>query len=188
MAYSIAVLVSGEGTNLQALIDQFADSSSIEICCVAANNSEAKALSRANEASIPTESFELGNYADRESRDVALADWISTHDVDLVVLAGYMQLLTPGFIDRFPRSIINIHPSLLPAFPGVDAIGQAIEYGVKVFGVTVHYVDHGIDTGEIIDQVSFTPSDPNDAVSIRAKASKVEHELLPSVVSKLAAA
>jgi len=131
----IGVLVSGEGTNLQALIDAAAP-----IAAVASNRAGAGALQRAQDAAIPARVFELDRYADRAARDREMADWLQLRGVELVVLAGYMQLLAPGFLARFPR-VINVHPALLPAFPGIGAIQQGLDYGVKVFGVTVHFVD-----------------------------------------------
>jgi phosphoribosylglycinamide formyltransferase 1 len=176
----IGVLVSGEGTNLQALID-----AQLPIAAVASNRSGVAALSRADAALIPNRVFELEDYRDREARDREMADWLQLRGVDLVVLAGYMHLLTEPFLSRFPDRIVNIHPSLLPAFPGARAIDDALAAGVETTGVTVHYVDEGLDTGGVIRQESL-PVEPRDTLVERIHA--VEHRILPEVVKELCAA
>jgi phosphoribosylglycinamide formyltransferase 1 len=173
----IGVLVSGEGTNLQALID-----AGLPIACVASNKPGVRALERADAAAIPTRVFELASYADREHRDRELADWLTLRGVDLVVLAGYMQLLTNAFLERFPDRIVNVHPSLLPAFPGAHPIDDALAAGVETTGVTVHYVDEGVDSGAVIRQEPV-PVEPRDSLLERIHA--VEHRLLPEVVREL---
>jgi phosphoribosylglycinamide formyltransferase-1 len=173
----IGVLVSGEGTNLQALID-----AGLPIACVASNKPGVRALERADAAAIPTRVFELAGYADREHRDRELADWLTLRGVDLVVLAGYMQLLTNAFLERFPDRIVNVHPSLLPAFPGAHPIDDALAAGVDTTGVTVHYVDEGVDSGAVIRQEPV-PVEPRDSLLERIHA--VEHRLLPEVVREL---
>jgi phosphoribosylglycinamide formyltransferase 1 len=173
----IGVLVSGEGTNLQALID-----AGLPIAAVASNRKEARALQRARDAQIPTAVFSLDCHSSREERDVVMATWLEEHDVDLVVLAGYMHLLTSQFLDRFSGRIVNVHPSLLPAFPGAHAIDDALAAGVETTGVTVHYVDEGLDTGEVIRQ-EHVPVEPRETLVKRIHA--VEHRLLPEVVSEL---
>ena len=173
----IGVLVSGEGTNLQALID-----AGLPIACVASNKPDARALERASAAGIPTRVFELADYADREQRDHELADWLTLRGVDLVVLAGYMHLLTNAFLDRFPDRIVNVHPSLLPRFPGARPIDDALSAGVETTGVTVHYVDEGIDSGSVIRQEPV-PVEPPETLLQRIHA--VEHRLLPEVVREL---
>lgn len=175
----IGVLASGEGTNLQALID-----AGLPIAAVASNRSDAGALARADAAGIPRRVFELDDYADRAARDRELADWLQLRGVDLVVLAGYMHLLTPVFLDRFPDRIVNVHPSLLPQFPGARAIENALAAGVETTGVTVHYVDEGVDTGPVIRQ-EHVPVEPRATLIERIHA--VEHRLLPEVVSELCA-
>ncbi len=175
----IGVLVSGEGTNLQALID-----AGLPIACVASNKPGVRALERAEIAGIPIRVFELTSYADREHRDRELADWLTLRGVDLVVLAGYMHLLTNTFLERFPDRIVNIHPSLLPDFPGSHPIDDALAAGVETTGVTVHYVDEGIDSGAVIRQESV-PVEPRDSLMERIHA--VEHRLLPEVVRDLCA-
>ena len=176
----IGVLVSGEGSNLQALID-----ARLSIACVASNKDGVRALERARAAGIPTRVFPLERYTDRAHRDSELADWLQLRGVDLVVLAGYMHLLTEPFLERFPDRIVNVHPSLLPEFPGKQAIVDALDAGVATTGVTVHYVDDGIDTGRVIRQVPV-PVDPKETLVDRIHA--VEHRLLPEVVRELCAA
>jgi phosphoribosylglycinamide formyltransferase-1 len=131
--------------------------------------------------------FERAAYADRAARDEAMAAWLREHGAELVVLAGYMQLCSPGFLAAFPRRVINVHPSLLPAFPGIDAIGQALAYGAKVTGVTVHFVDEGVDTGAIIFQRSLEIGDVTDPDELHDRLRPLEHELLPEAVRRIAA-
>jgi phosphoribosylglycinamide formyltransferase-1 len=173
----IGVLVSGNGTNLQALID-----AELPIAAVASNRTDAFALVRAREAGIPTATFALDGHVSREERDHVMATWLEEHGVDLVVLAGYMHLLTKPFLDRFPNRIVNVHPSLLPAFPGAHPIDDALAAGVTTTGVTVHYVDEGIDSGPIIRQEEV-PVEPRDTLEERIHA--VEHRILPEVVKAL---
>jgi phosphoribosylglycinamide formyltransferase-1 len=181
----IAVLVSGTGTNLQALLDSVHEREA-RIVGVAANDPSAPALDRARAAGVPTASFPRAEHADREARDAALADWLAQRGARLVVLAGYMELLGEGFLRRFPGAVINIHPSLLPAFPGVRAIEQALDYGVKVFGVTVHFVDAGVDTGPVILQRAVELPDATDPEEVLAALRPIEHELLPRAVRLIA--
>ena len=175
----IGVLVSGSGTNLQALVD-----AGLPIAAVASNRRDAYALARAREAGIPTATFSLDCHASRGERDLAMATWLEELGVDLVVLAGYMHLLTPPFLDRFPERIVNVHPSLLPAFPGLRAVEQALEAGVETTGVTVHVVDEGLDSGPILAQVPV-PVEPRETLETRIHAA--EHSLLPRVVGELCA-
>jgi phosphoribosylglycinamide formyltransferase-1 len=175
----IGVLVSGEGTNLQALIE-----AGVPLAAVASNRADAPAISRAEAAGIPSRVFELGRYEDRDARDREMADWLQLRGVDLVVLAGYMHLLTGPFLDRFAARIVNVHPSLLPQFPGAAAIADALAAGVETTGVTVHYVDEGVDTGEVIRQEPV-PVEPRETLLERIHA--VEHRLLPDVVRQLCA-
>ena len=176
----IGVLVSGEGTNLQALID-----AELPIAAVASNKPDVRALERATAADIPARAFPLDAYSSRERRDEEMANWLTRHGVDLVVLAGYMHLLTVRFLERFPDRILNVHPSLLPAFPGAHAIEDALAAGIETTGVTVHYVDEGIDTGTIIRQepVSIEPRE-----TLVARIHAVEHRILPEVVRELCSA
>ena len=173
----IGVLVSGEGTNLQALID-----AGVPIAAVGSSRPDVPALGRADRAGIPTRVFSIEAFADRATRDRELADWLQLRGVDLVVLAGFMQLLTPAFLERFPDRIVNVHPSLLPDFPGTHAVDDALAAGVETTGVTVHYVDEGIDSGPVIRQEPVTV-EPRETLMQRIHA--VEHRLLPEVVKDL---
>jgi phosphoribosylglycinamide formyltransferase-1 len=179
----IGVLVSGEGSNLQALIDD-----GVPIVAVAANRADARALSRAESAGIATGVFALDDYDSRDARDVAMAEWLAARGVEWVVLAGYMHLLRPAFLARFDGRVINVHPALLPAFPGTHAIEEALAAGVTETGATVHYVDEGVDTGAVIaaERVPVRPGDTVD--TLRARVQEVEHELLPRIVRELIAA
>jgi phosphoribosylaminoimidazolecarboxamide formyltransferase/IMP cyclohydrolase len=184
---NLAVLASGAGTNLQALLDRVHGRDGISIAAVASDKPEAQALTRARDAGLPTAVFPTGEYGSRPERDQAMADWLTSLGVELVVLAGYMQLLSGAFLERFRHRVINVHPALLPAFPGLRAIEQAVEYGVRVFGVTVHFVDEGVDTGPIILQRAVEISDARGADSVLAQLHCIEHELLPEAVRLFAA-
>ena len=173
----IGVLVSGSGTNLQALLD-----AALPVTAVAANRQDAFALVRAREAGVPTATFSLDCHADRTERDLVMATWLEERGVELVVLAGFMHLLTPPFLMRFPQRVVNVHPSLLPAFPGAHAIDDALAAGVETTGVSVHYVDDGVDTGPLIAQEEVAV-EPRDTLAERIHA--VEHRLLPEVVKEL---
>jgi phosphoribosylglycinamide formyltransferase-1 len=175
----IGVLVSGEGSNLQALID-----ARLPIAAVASNRPAVRALERAERAGIPTRAFELDEFADRDARDAAMAAWLAERGVGLVVCAGYMHLLTPPFLGRFPGRIVNVHPSLLPEFPGSRAIEDALAAGVERTGVTVHLVDEGVDSGPVLAQEEV-PVEPAETLEERIHA--VEHRLLPRVVRELCA-
>jgi phosphoribosylglycinamide formyltransferase-1 len=185
VSFRIAVLISGEGSNLQALIDAF-EESSIEIVGVASSRADARGLERAESAGIETAVFALADEPDRAKRDDALAAWLEERSVELVVLAGFMELLTPAFIRRFPGRIVNVHPALLPAFPGLGAIEQALEHGVKVAGVTVHFVDEGVDSGPIVLQEAFELPYHRDIAATRQHFHEVEHRLLPEAVRLIA--
>ena len=176
----IGVLASGGGTNLQALLD-----AGLPVVAVAANKPGAGALQRARDADVPTAVFELPLYADRAARDAAMAAWLETRGVRLVVLAGYMHVLTPAFLERFPDAIVNVHPSLLPDFPGAHAVEEQLAAGVTESGATVHLVDEGVDSGPILRQqrVPVLPGDTAATLHERIKA--VEHRLLPEVVREL---
>jgi len=173
----IGVLVSGEGTNLQALLDE-----RLPVVAVASNRPGVRALDRAEAAGVPAAIFELDGFADREQRDATMANWLQEQGVRLVVCAGYMQLLTAPFLARFPERIVNVHPSLLPDFPGASAIDDALDAGVDITGVTVHLVDDGVDTGPIVRQVAV-PVEPRESLEERIHA--VEHQILPEVVRNL---
>ena len=173
----IGVLVSGEGSNLQALLD-----AGLPVCAVASSKDGARALERAAAADVPAASFVLEEYRDRSERDTTMANWLQEQGVRLVVCAGYMHLLTPQFLNRFPSRIVNVHPSLLPEFPGARAIDDALAAGVETTGVTVHLVDDGLDTGPVLRQEPV-PVQPRETLTDRIHA--VEHRLLPEVVSEL---
>jgi phosphoribosylglycinamide formyltransferase-1 len=183
---NVAVLASGTGTNLQALLDQVHGRDGVEIVAVASDRVDAPALERARGAGVPTATFPIQDFPDRVSRDRAIADWLISRGAELVVLAGYMQLLSDAFLTRFPDRVINVHPALLPAFPGLAAVEQAIAYGVKVFGVTVHFVDGGVDSGPVILQRALELPDALDAASVLERLHPIEHELLPEAVRLIA--
>jgi phosphoribosylglycinamide formyltransferase 1 len=182
----IAVLVSGAGTNLQALLDSV-HGHEAEVVAVASSRADATALERARAAGVASDVFARADYGDRAARDEALAAWVAERGAQLVVLAGYMELLGEPFLQRFPGAVINVHPSLLPAFPGLGAIGQALDYGVKVFGVTVHFVDAGVDTGPVILQRAVELPAATDEELVLAALRPLEHELLPQAVRLIAA-
>jgi len=186
VAFRVGVLVSGRGTNLQALIDRVHRREGIEIVAVASNRADAQGLERARRAGIETAVFSSSSYADRAARDRALGDWLAQRAVDLVVLAGFMEILSAEFVDRFRWRIVNVHPALLPAFPGTRAIEQALEYGVKVTGVTVHFVDEGVDTGPIILQEAVPVPYSRDVSELEERIHAVEHRLLPEAVRLIA--
>jgi phosphoribosylglycinamide formyltransferase-1 len=182
---NVGVLASGEGTNLQALLDTV-HGREAQFVAVASDKPGARALERAAAAGIESRVFERSEFADRAVRDAAIADWLDSLGVELVVLAGYMALLDAGFIARFRDRIVNVHPALLPAFPGVRAVEQALDYGVRVFGVTVHLVDEGVDTGPIILQGAIDLPDARDADAVRDALRPMEHRLLCEAVGLLA--
>ena len=184
----IAVLASGRGSNLQALIDAWQDGVlPIDIVAVGSDNPEAFALERAKKAGIQTMAFAAENYPSRQVQEQAILEWLSSYGVQLLVLAGYMRVLGESFIRSANFPILNIHPSLLPAFPGLHAQRQALEYGVKVTGCTVHFVDEGLDSGPIILQeaVPVFETDTEDVLSERIL--EVEHRLYPEAVRLVAA-
>jgi phosphoribosylglycinamide formyltransferase-1 len=182
----VGVLASGEGSNLQAILDRVHGREGVEVVAVGSDKPGANALQRARAAGVPARAFPVAEHADRRARDVAVADWLEASGVELVVLAGYMQLVDPSFLARFPRRVINVHPTLLPAFPGIGSIEQAVDYGVKVFGVTVHFVDEGVDTGPIIAQRALELPDVTDPDAVRAALHPLEHDLLTDVVRLIA--
>jgi phosphoribosylglycinamide formyltransferase-1 len=182
----IGVLASGEGTNLQALLDTV-HGGDVVVVAVASDQPSARALHRAQAAGIPTRAFLRSEYGDRAARDAAIAEWLAQREAELIVLAGYMAILDAAFVARFPERIINVHPSLLPAFPGVRAIEQALDYGVTVFGVTVHLVDEGVDTGPIILQRALELPEARTPAEVHERLRPIEHELLPRAVALVAA-
>ncbi|HEX5060626.1 MAG TPA: phosphoribosylglycinamide formyltransferase [Kofleriaceae bacterium] len=185
----IGVLVSGSGTNLQALLDAEArgELAPGTIAVVVSNRPEAPALQRATDAGKPAVVVDHKQFAERQAFEDKLLATLDEHGAELVVLAGFMRVLTPHFITRYPQRIINTHPSLLPAFPGVDAAAQAIAHGVKVSGVTIHFVDTSLDGGPIITQVPVAVFPADDAGSLQARIQREEHRVLADVVRRLAA-
>jgi len=184
-AFRIVVLASGGGTNLQAIIDRLHGEGRVEVVGVGSDKVDAFALERARSAKIETGVFTRERHGDRLTRDLAMADWIDSLTADLVVLAGYMQLVSPEFVARFRGRIINVHPALLPSFPGLDAIGQAIEHGVRVTGVTVHYVDEGTDTGPIILQRAVNIPANWDRDDLEEAIHTIEHEIYPEAIGMI---
>jgi phosphoribosylglycinamide formyltransferase-1 len=182
----VGVLASGAGTNLQAILDRVHGRGGVEVVGVGSDKQDAQALERARAAGVAAEVFERDAFADRPARDRAMAEWLEGLGVELVVLAGYMQLLDPGFLARFGSRVINVHPALLPAFPGIRAVEQALDYGVKVFGVTVHFVDEGVDTGRIIAQRALELPEATEAGAVRDALRPLEHELLCEAVGLMA--
>jgi phosphoribosylglycinamide formyltransferase-1 len=154
---------------------------------VGSNKPGAQALARAAGAGIETGAFERGEFGGREDRDRAMGDWLEQREPELIVLAGYMELLSDPFVARFRDRVVNVHPALLPSFPGLDAVGQALEHGVKVTGVTVHFVDEGVDSGPIIVQRAVPVPDDRDREALEAEIHRVEHELLPEAIRLIAA-
>ncbi len=186
MPLRVAVLASGTGSNLQAILDSVHGRGDADVIAVASDKPHARALERASSAGIPTRVFERSAYEDRHARDAAIGDWLEDAGVELVVLAGYMQLLSAEFLARFPNRVINVHPALLPSFPGLDAIGQAFRHGVRVSGVTVHFVDAGVDTGPIILQEPIELTYTRSIAEFTEQVHQVEHRLLPEAVSLIA--
>jgi phosphoribosylglycinamide formyltransferase-1 len=185
--FRIAVLASGAGTNLQAILDQVHGKDGIEVVGVASEKPEAQALERARAAGIDWAVFPAEEHGGRADRDLAIADWLTERGVELVVLAGYMQLLEPEFLLRFQDRVVNVHPALLPAFPGLDAVGQALQYGVKITGVTVHFVDQGVDSGPVIMQRPVPVPPGRDRGALEGAIHATEHALLPEVIRMIAA-
>ena len=187
MSARIVVLVSGEGTNLQALIDACADPAyGARVVAVGADRDSAKGLARAEAAGIPFFVVKLAECADRAEFDARIVAAIAAHEPDLVVSAGFMKLLGPAVLDRFPNRMVNTHPALLPAFPGKDPVRDTLAYGVKVTGVTVHFIDAGTDTGPVIAQRAVEVRDDDDEQTLHARIKRVERDLLVDTVGRLA--
>ena len=186
--FRVVVLASGSGTNLQAILDQLhAGEDGIEVVGVGSDKPDATALERAKQAQVESAVFPAGHYEDRSARDAALGDWIERTEADLVVLAGYMQMLSPEFVERFRGRVINVHPALLPAFPGIDAVQQAIDHGAKITGVTVHFVDEGMDSGPIILQRPVPVAPSREWAETERAIHATEHALLPETIRLIAA-
>ncbi|RNC29790.1 MAG: Phosphoribosylglycinamide formyltransferase [Candidatus Dichloromethanomonas elyunquensis] len=178
-----AVLASGRGSNLQSLIDEWQGGSlPVELVGVGSDNINAQALVRAAKAGIPARAFLRENYSDKESHELDILNWLEELGVELLILAGYMRVLSPSFIRQAEYPVVNIHPSLLPAFPGLHAQKQALEYGVKVAGCTVHFVDEGMDTGPIILQQTVPVFDEDNVDTLSERILKVEHEIYPEAI------
>jgi phosphoribosylglycinamide formyltransferase-1 len=185
--FALCVLASGGGTNLQAIIDKLHGRDGIEVVGVASDKPDAMALERAEAAGIETAVFRRDDYQDREARDTAIGNWVEQRGADLIVLAGYMQLLSASFVARFRNRIINVHPALLPSFPGLDAVQQALDHGVKVTGVTVHFVDEGVDSGPIILQRPVEVPEDRQWQTLEDAIHATEHVLLPEAIRLIAA-
>jgi phosphoribosylglycinamide formyltransferase-1 len=184
--YRIAVLVSGSGTNLQAILDDVHGEDGIEVAAVASSKPAVPALERAEAAGVETAVFEAAEYPSRRDRDRAMAAWLEARGIELVVLAGFMELLDPGFLAEFAGRVINVHPALLPAFPGAHPVEDQIAYGVKVGGVTVHFVDDGVDTGPIILQQAVPLPYTRSKEDVLTVLHEAEHELLPRAIRLIA--
>ncbi|MHC4838141.1 MAG: phosphoribosylglycinamide formyltransferase [Planctomycetota bacterium] len=183
----VGVLVSGGGTNLQAILDAVAAGTCpIDLRLVLSNKPGVRALGRATAAGVPSAVVSHRDFDTRPAFDAALVETLRGAGVDVVALAGFMRLLTPTFLDAFPLRVVNVHPALCPAFPGVDGPAQAVDWGVKVSGCTVHFVDPGTDTGPIIEQVPVPVLDDDDARSLHARIQVEEHRALPRVLGWLA--
>lgn len=183
----VGVLVSGSGTNLQALLDAEASGAlAASVRVVISNKPGVAALDRASKRAVPTAVISHRDHASREDFDRALVATLRAHEVELVVLAGFMRIVTPVFLDAFPQRVINVHPSLLPAFPGVDAQAQALAYGAKVTGCTVHLVDAGVDTGPILAQSAVPVLDDDTVDTLKARILREEHRTLVASVNAVA--
>jgi phosphoribosylglycinamide formyltransferase-1 len=183
----LGVLISGSGTNLQAIIDRCAAGDlQAEVACVISNRADAFGLQRASSHGIPAIHVNHRDFAGRAEYDAALVTTLTQHRVDLVILAGFMRIVTPVLLDAFPNRVMNIHPALLPAFPGLDAQKQALEYGAKVSGCTVHFVDAGTDTGPIILQSTVPVLEDDTVESLSARIHIEEHKLYPAAIQLFA--
>jgi phosphoribosylglycinamide formyltransferase-1 len=183
----VGVLVSGSGTNLQALLDaEAAGALSASVRVVISNKPAVGALDRAAKHGVPTAVVSHKDHAAREDFDRALLAVLRAHGVELVVLAGFMRIVTPVFLDAYPQRVVNVHPSLLPAFPGVDAQAQALAYGAKVTGCTVHLVDAGVDTGPILAQSAVPVLDDDTVDTLKARILREEHRTLVAAVNAVA--
>ncbi len=185
-SFRIVVLASGSGTNLQAILDKLHGQGQVEVVGVGSDKPGAGALERGGRAGVETAVFPAADYEDRAARDAAMGDWIESRRPDLVVLAGYMQLLSAEFVARFRNRVVNIHPALLPSFPGLDAIGQALAAGAETTGVTVHFVDEGVDTGPVIAQREVPVPPGGLRADLEAAVHAVEHELYPEAIRMIA--
>jgi len=185
---NVAVLASGTGSNLQALIDASARHllGPARLVVVGVNVPGCGALARAQAARLPAFVIDHRDYSSRGAFDQALIEALRHHAVELVVLAGFMRILTPRFLDAFRTRVINVHPSLLPAFPGVNSQAQAFRHGVRISGCSVHFVEDGVDSGPVIAQTAVPVLDDDDEERLRLRILAEEHKLLPSVVRAIA--
>jgi len=182
----VVVLVSGTGTLLQAVLDAAGPDYPAQVVAVGADRTGTVGLKRADDHGLPTFVVELIQHPDRAAWDAALTETVAAYRPDLIVTAGFMKILGRTFLDRFAGRILNSHPALLPAFPGLHAVEQALDYGVKVFGVTIHFVDDGVDTGPVILQRAIELPDARDADEVLERLHPIEHELLPEAVRLIA--
>ena len=183
----LVVLASGAGSTLQALLAAAADPAyGAQVVAVGSDRTGADALARGREAAVETFAVTPADYPDRTLWDVALADAVAVHEPTLVVCAGFMRLLGPRFLDRFPQQVVNTHPALLPAFPGSHAVADALAYGVKVAGVTVHFIDAGIDTGPVIAQAVVPVLSGDDEALLHSRIQDVERPLYVEAIGRLA--
>lgn len=188
MPLDLGVLVSGDGSNLQAILDAAgAGRLDARVRVVVSNRPDAFALERARRAAVPAVALTPRPGWTREQYDLALVESLRAHGVDFVALAGFMRVLTPAFLAAFPGRIVNIHPALLPAYPGLHGIRQALDAGAKITGCTVHFVDEGVDTGPIIAQAALAVRDSDDEASLHARVKALEHRLYPAVLGAIAA-
>lgn len=179
----LGILVSGSGSNLQSIIDRIGDGSlSADIACVISNNAGAFGLERARHHNIPALHIDHRLFAGRSAYDAALVETLQQYDVELVILAGFMRIITPVLIDAFPLAIMNIHPALLPSFPGLHAQRQALEHGARISGCTVHFVDAGTDTGPIIIQAAVPVLDDDTEELLSARIQVEEHRIYPRAI------
>jgi phosphoribosylglycinamide formyltransferase 1 len=185
--FKLVVLASGTGSNLQAILDRLHLRAGIEVVGVGSDKPGAPAIERARAARIAVGLFPREEFADRGARDTAMGDWIEERGADLIVLAGYMQLLSGAFVARFRNRIVNVHPALLPAFPGLDAVGQALAAGANVTGVTVHFVDEGVDTGPVIAQREVEIPADRDRAALELAIHTTEHQLYSEAIRMIAA-
>jgi phosphoribosylglycinamide formyltransferase 1 len=185
-SFKLVVLASGTGTNLQAILDTLHGREGIEVVGVGSDKPGARALERGAAAGVETAFFPREEYAGRAARDAAMAEWIESRGANLIALAGYMQLLSPAFVARFRNRVVNVHPALLPDFPGLDAIGQALKAGVEVTGVSVHFVDEGVDTGPVILQREVSVPADRDRATLEEAIHAAEHELYPEAIRMIA--
>lgn len=183
----VGVLASGKGSNFQALVQALdRPDAAAKVAVLVSNVADAPALQKARLLDVPAVLLEHNRWPSRETYDAAVADELNRHGVELVVLAGYMRLLSPTFLRAFPQRVVNVHPALLPSFTGTRAVKQALEYGAKVSGCTVHFVDQGVDTGPVIAQAAVPVLETDDEASLSARIHEQEHRLLPRAVELIA--